>query len=333
MSGVRRFDCYPSDFLNGVIGMNADQIAAYTIIMMMQYDSGEAVRYEGREREIAIRSGLPQGRLAKAVSELVRLGKIELQDGALFNRRTCKELEKIYERFEKNRENSEKGGEANKKNFPQKTKEINGDDKPTGYPTGYPKDSPNLQHYNSPADNPSAIKKGSEAIASGAALPTPPDEPTPLDEDPKTVLFSSGLDWLAKEADKPRDKMRPLLGKMLRDMGGDAHAAALLGILRDCKRERKADPIGWIQQMIAGRKSARDGPSLPKRNPNIEALEILTRRDREHTNSNSKFQGVTIEADPTRPGVSQSNCVVPVENGSELEGRAFPYPAEWAVGR
>lgn len=40
MSGVPRFDCYPSDFLNGIIGLNADEIAIYTVVMMLQYDRG-----------------------------------------------------------------------------------------------------------------------------------------------------------------------------------------------------------------------------------------------------------------------------------------------------
>ena len=76
MAGVSRFDCYPSDFLNGIIGLTADEIAAYTVIMMLQYDRGEAVPYAGRERvRLSVRSGLPKGRLATAVAKLIDIGK------------------------------------------------------------------------------------------------------------------------------------------------------------------------------------------------------------------------------------------------------------------
>lgn len=81
-----------------------------------------------------------------------------------------------------------------------------------------------------------------------------------LDEDPKAILFNDGLSWLAKETGKPEASVRPLVGRMLRDVGGDAHAAILLGIFRDCKRERKADPISWIQSMVEGRRP-RAGPA------------------------------------------------------------------------
>ena len=92
-----------------------------------------------------------------------------------------------------------------------------------------------------------------------------PAEPSPIDEDPKTVLFQSGLTWLSAATKKPEEKLRSLLGRWLSAMGGDAHASALLGIIRDAKRERKAEPIAWIEQMVVGRK-ARDGPIIPLQN-------------------------------------------------------------------
>lgn len=118
MSGVSRFDCYPSDFLNGVIGLTADQIAAYTVIMMLQYDRGEPVQYVGRERELSVRAGLPRGRLGKAIEDLVGLGKIRItSDGGVYNSRTAEELEKISERIAKNTENSQNGGEATRQKW------------------------------------------------------------------------------------------------------------------------------------------------------------------------------------------------------------------------
>ena len=125
MSGVARFDCYPSDFLNGVIGLTGDEIAAYTIVLMLQYDRGEPVVYEGRERELSVRSGLPRGRLASAIQRLVELGKLTLAQGALSNDRTTKELGKISERIQKNSENSQIGGEATRKKWERFRNENN----------------------------------------------------------------------------------------------------------------------------------------------------------------------------------------------------------------
>jgi uncharacterized protein YdaU (DUF1376 family) len=142
MSGTSRFDCFPSDFLNGVIGMSADQISAYTVILMLQYDRGGPVRYESREREIATRSGMPKGRLVSAVEKLLDLGKLSLENGCLVNARATAELAKIEEKRAKNRENSEKGGIATRGKFEKKVNDYSGDDRPTGGPTVGPKQGP-----------------------------------------------------------------------------------------------------------------------------------------------------------------------------------------------
>src|SRR5258707_14230011 len=110
MSGVSRFDCYPSDFLNGIIGLTSDQIAAYTVVMMLIYDRGEPIPYIGREKEVQVRAGLTRGRLDKAICRLTEIGKLSILNGALTNHRTEQELIKIRPRIFKNRENSERGG-------------------------------------------------------------------------------------------------------------------------------------------------------------------------------------------------------------------------------
>lgn len=142
MSGVARFDCYPSDLLNGLIGMTADQIAVYTVVLLLQYDRGEPVLLEGRERELAIRAGLTRGRLDKAVADLLRLGKLQSNGGRIWNKRASEELAKIRERIAKNRENSERGGNATRQKFEEKTKENNEDIEPTGQPSGQPSGRP-----------------------------------------------------------------------------------------------------------------------------------------------------------------------------------------------
>lgn len=133
--------------------------------------------------------------------------------------------------------------------------------RPTGTPGGT-----KIQTKKPPGGSPDSLPPGSQGkgregkkeknsdLRSAAGAP-----PEPMDEDAKKVLFSSGLKWLADKSKKPEDAVRPLLGRMLSDIGGDPYASVLLGIFRDAKREGKADPIGWIQAMIQGRR-ARAGP-------------------------------------------------------------------------
>jgi hypothetical protein len=143
MPGVARFDCYPSDLLNGMIGMTADQIAVYTVVLLLQYDRGEAVLFEGRERELAIRSGMSRGRLEKAVADLVSLGKLNKDAGSLWNTRAKAELAKISERISKNAENSAKGGNATRQKFDAIRNEIKEPSRPNGQPIGQPSLGPN----------------------------------------------------------------------------------------------------------------------------------------------------------------------------------------------
>lgn len=142
MPGVSRFDCYPSDFLNGIIGLSSDEIAAYTVVLMMQYDRGTPVAYTNRERELSVRTGLPRGRLVKAIDGLLASGKLGLSEGALSNGRTTKELEKISERIQKNVENSSEGGEATKKKWERIRSNIKEGERPLGQPNGMPNEGP-----------------------------------------------------------------------------------------------------------------------------------------------------------------------------------------------
>ena len=182
MAGVSRFDCFPSDFLNGTVGMTADQIAVYTVVLMLQYDRGEHVIYIGREREVAMRSGMTKKRLERAVGELIELGKLHTDGGTIFNRRADKEIEKIRDKIEKNRENSEKGGNATRDKYYRRPLENNASTGPTGHPSGQPSPSP-IPRPPSPNSTPlpSVGPQGGSprSRSSGCALPDdwmPPEE-------------------------------------------------------------------------------------------------------------------------------------------------------------
>jgi hypothetical protein len=88
-----------------------------------------------------------------------------------------------------------------------------------------------------------------------------------LDENPKDVLYGECLRWLVKETGKQPNALRSAIGKMLKLAGGDANAGLVLGVLRDAKREQKADPVSWAMGVLNGRSNARAGPHGNLDNP------------------------------------------------------------------
>ena len=284
MSGVSRFDCFPSDFLNGVIGLTADQIATYTVLLMLQYDSGEPVAYEGQERVLQVRCGLPRKRLDIAVSELVKLGKLSLIDGRLSNRRADKEIIKISEKIRKNSENSEKGGFATQKKWGKKHNKVNDSDRPTGQPTGQPKQGP---------------------------IPPSP-VPRPIEEPPMVVTRTKASrlpdDWVLPE--NYREWAR---GKGWHDPAINRQAARMLNWSRSSKNGAKLDWYRAWQNWIDGAQKdnpARDGPE-PRSNGTrgwVEMVMADIEADERHGgNSDSHINGgceETIDVDvPGLPDV------------------------------
>lgn len=218
----------------------------------------------------------------KKLRSVALRGFIECLDGRLYHPVVCEKAREAWEFRLRQRERSAKG---NAKRWGQQETSF-GD--PHGDPHGDPMAIPMGNPAGSQGTGTENRDSGSSLRSDPAAVPAAPEQtgsPNALDEDPKAVLFSAGLKWLAKETDRSEKSLRPLLGKMLADIGGDAHAAALLGILRDAKREGKVDPIGWIQGMIAGR-SPRAGPAPQRRNPDLEAAKALMREFDERDNSN-----------------------------------------------
>lgn len=228
MAGVARFDCYPSDFLNGVIGLSGDEIAAYTIIMMLQYDRGVPVTYVGREHELSVRSGLPKGRLSKAIENLEGMGKFVRIEGALSIPRTEKELGKISERIRKNSENSLNGGEATKKKWEQlRNENKEGESRSAIQPA-----SASLALLSPPSAIRHPPKEGSVSEdGNGGSLPKPPD--------PDADLFNRGKAILGKNAGGQIAKLKAMFG-------GDV--ARTRAYLEDAAV--KNDPGEWVAATI-----------------------------------------------------------------------------------
>lgn len=86
------------------------------------------------------------------------------------------------------------------------------------------------------------------------------------DGDWSLVLFRQGLSWLAHGTGKPPDKLRSVLGKWLRDMGGDHRA--LFDIFAVAERDAIAAPVEWITKVVAMRAKQMQRPAPGSRMPN-----------------------------------------------------------------
>ena len=82
------FKCYPSDFLQGVLGLEPDQIAVYTVILMLIYDRGEPIADDSRS--LSWRCRMDVRRFKNVVDSLVEDGKLTRRDGLLSNLRAEK---------------------------------------------------------------------------------------------------------------------------------------------------------------------------------------------------------------------------------------------------
>jgi len=62
------------------------------------------------------------------------------------------------------------------------------------------------------------------------------------------MLFQNGLPDLVAMSGRPETKLRPLLGKWLRDANDDA--LRILTLIAKAKQDRPAEPIPWIEKHL-----------------------------------------------------------------------------------
>lgn len=79
--------------------------------------------------------------------------------------------------------------------------------------------------------------------------PAPPRAPIEPTMDDRAMIFAVGLPWMAGVVGKPPEKMRPLVGRWLKQAGDKALAA----IFEAAMAEGVADPPAWIIAAIAAR--------------------------------------------------------------------------------
>lgn len=148
---VPYFQCYPSDFLAGLSGLEPQEAVLYFTIVLRNYDLGGPVLLKHYERDLCQRADMSRRKLAAALESLVARGKLEVVDGGYMNPRAVVEIEKISRIFEKNRASAPLGGRANAERLARQKKgqnesgfpnEINENGKPTGEPKPKPKQEP-----------------------------------------------------------------------------------------------------------------------------------------------------------------------------------------------
>lgn len=65
-------------------------------------------------------------------------------------------------------------------------------------------------------------------------------------DDLKARIFGSGLDWLSEASDRPKDKLRALVGRWIRDHG----ERAVLGVMHEAHEAQPVEPVQWITKAL-----------------------------------------------------------------------------------
>ena len=86
------FSFYPSDFMNGVRGMSAQEVGVYTMLLCRIYEENGPVEYN--VLRLSTYCGMREATFEKTVEKLVALGKLTLSDGVISNTRAEHEISK-----------------------------------------------------------------------------------------------------------------------------------------------------------------------------------------------------------------------------------------------
>lgn len=103
--------------------------------------------------------------------------------------------------------------------------------------------------------------KPSDAFASKAPSP-----------DDRTWVFNEGLSWLETSTGKPAPKLRPQVGRWLKDLHDDP--AKLRRAIEEAAKLNPADPIAWLTKAVQTRSSNGNGASG---NDEDEHMRIMVR--------------------------------------------------------
>jgi uncharacterized protein YdaU (DUF1376 family) len=109
---IRRIDFYPTDFTDGVSGLTPIQIGVYWVVCSLIYSAGGPIPVE--DQRLRLIKCDPRT-IRKAIQELVKMGKIHLEDdGKMIVRRCEDELDRGRRRIEAATKNGAEGNKIKK---------------------------------------------------------------------------------------------------------------------------------------------------------------------------------------------------------------------------
>ena len=217
----------PEAFLNGVIGLTAEEIGVYTIVLNLIYDSGGPIPDDAR---IARRCMMRPSSCEKVLQALAAAGKITREFGVINNARADAELKtrtKVVEKWKKNFSGSDSKVEkkANNNKEPEK---------PIGDPIGLP--SAPIESVDSVEKNKIPSPNGEDA---GASL-----FPEPIKQEaPDARVYRRGREVLGKNAGA-------MITKLLKAKGGNI-ALAMAALETASTKNKPTEYIGGVVAAVA----------------------------------------------------------------------------------
>ena len=113
---------YPSDMLNGIAGLQPNEMAAYFVILMLIYDEDGPVPFN--VSYLSNRCNMRPSTFKRTLESLLQQGKLTLEDDFLFNGRAIKELKIRANIRETNSENGRISAKKRQKSDKKSNKTI-----------------------------------------------------------------------------------------------------------------------------------------------------------------------------------------------------------------
>lgn len=277
MSGRPSYRHYPDDWDMGVAELTLEQEAAYLKIVGRIYRRGGPIPDNDRWLASLARVSVRKWRLLKKA--LVAHGKISISGGLISNARAQRELvknEAIGDRSSAQGAKSTQpriNGEAAAGDDLAKTSVKTGQKRAVN---GVKHEDQTLQLFDN-IENPPASRAGDSLLYQKDTETPDGVSSTPsacAPSDLKSRIFGECLDWLSGQTDKPKAKLRPLVGRWCRDYGD----GRVLEIMVYAARDGPVEPIGWIQAKLGGSNGTGHGEDHSRGSPGAaRAAAILGR--------------------------------------------------------
>lgn len=207
------------DYLSDTMHLDAESHGAYLLLIMHYWRNGGPLKND----KISL-SNVSKISTKKCINLLEEF--FEFKDGYWHHKRIDGELSNAMEKKEKRTKQTEKARAASANKSIPVTDPVTEDvtESVTALRAGTPSPSP----Y-------------SDTNVSGEYSPPP---------DLKKTIFDAGLNYLAKQTNKPPDKLRPVVGKWISRHGEEKTLSAIM----DAQRASAIEPVSYIEQRLSGKK-------------------------------------------------------------------------------